>query len=72
MLSLDLFWAFVSKMCPKVSEKSQRACKGIVFTVILNIIKRFNPGEHNKDIAHALNLLVSTIRTIYTQREKNL
>ena len=61
-------------MCPKVTEKpkKKRVRKGITLSVKLDIIKRFDRGERNKDIVRALNLPASTIRTIYTQREKIL
>lgn len=36
---LDLFCVSVSKMCPAVSEKSERAHKGITLSVKLDIIK---------------------------------
>ncbi|XP_059839905.1 tigger transposable element-derived protein 1-like [Hypanus sabinus] len=59
-------------MCPKVLEKPKRARKGVTLSVKLDIIKRLDRGERNKDIVRALNLPASTIRTIYTQRERIL
>lgn len=37
MLYLDLFCTCVSKMCPKVSEKPKRACKGVMLGVKLDL-----------------------------------
>lgn len=37
-------------MCPKGSEKSKRAPKGIILSVKLDVIKHLAHGEHNKDI----------------------
>ncbi|XP_062887428.1 general transcription factor II-I-like isoform X3 [Mobula hypostoma] len=59
-------------MNPKISEKPKRARKGVTLSVKLDVIKRFDRGERNKDIVRALNLPASTIRTIYTQRERIL
>ena len=59
-------------MYPKLSEKPKRARKGVTLGVKLDVIKRFDRGERNKDIVRALNLPASTIRTIYTQRERIL
>lgn len=47
---LTLFCAFVSKMCPKISEKLKRAHKGVT------LIKHFHSGEQNKDAVYALNM----------------
>lgn len=43
-------------MCPKVTEKLKRARKGITLSVKLDVIKRFDCAELNKDIGRALNL----------------
>lgn len=40
----------MSKMCPKVSEKSKRAPKGVMLGVKWDVIKHFDHGEQNKDI----------------------
>lgn len=66
MLYLDLFCAPVSAMCPKVSEKSRKASKGVILVVKLRVIKNIDLGEQNNNIMHTLGLLESTIRcTIY-------
>lgn len=41
MLYRDLFFASVTEMCPKVSEKPKRAHKGVMLRVKLDIIKCF-------------------------------
>lgn len=55
MLYLDLFYTFISKMCPEVSEKPKRAHKGIVLSVKRDVIKHFDRDERNKDIVCMLN-----------------
>ena len=55
-------------MCPKVSERPKRICKSVMLGIKMNIIKHLNCNEPNKDV-FALNLLVSTIQTVYTQKE---
>ena len=52
---LDLFFASMSKMYPKVSEKLKRDRKGVTICIKMDKIKNFNPGKWNKDIAHVLN-----------------
>lgn len=60
-------------MYPKVLEKpKKRARKGVTLSVKLDVIKRFDRGERNKDIVRALNLSASTVRTIYTKKERIL
>lgn len=45
MLYLNLSYASINKMCPKVSEKPQRARKVIRLSIQLDVIKHFNHGE---------------------------
>lgn len=73
MLYLYLFCAPVSKVWPKVSEKTKRTCKGIALSVKLDVIKCFNYGVWNKDLLcalklWALKLWASTICTILQVR----
>lgn len=66
MLYFDWLCVPVSKMGPKVAEKSERASKGVKLTVKLCIMK-CSDCEQNKDIVHELNLPEPTIGPIYVQ-----
>lgn len=35
---LDLFCVSISKICPKVSEKPKRVCKGVILSVKLDVL----------------------------------
>lgn len=51
MFYLHLFCASVSKTCPQIAEKPKRAYKGLTLSIKLKIIKCFDCGERNKDVA---------------------
>lgn len=59
-------------MCPKVSENPKRARKGVMLSIKLDIIERFDYGKWNKDIICTLNLPASSTSTIHMPRERIL
>lgn len=59
-------------MCGKVLEKPKRAYKGVRVSIKLDVIKCFDDDEQNRDTVHPLNLPVSTLCTVYMQRERIL
>ena len=67
VLHVDFFCVSISKICPKVSEKSKRALSD--FNVKLDMC--FDCGEQNKDIMFMLNLPESYhLYYLYPEREK--
>lgn len=62
----------VFKKLNKGTEKPKKDRKAIPLSVKLDVVKRIDEGQRNKDVMQALHLSSSTISTIYMQKEKIL